>query len=276
LHLPGSRRNSFGEDSDSDGSEGVAPAKVISPLDAAEVQLELVPLVAENPQRCFERYSQRIARRLAGATETAWPKLQAKAAEQVLGGHVGKLELFWIHRPGVQASAETAEGLVCFQFVQGAASNYGRILHLSLVEDSEASSSWKATLPSAILEVRRLLFGMLPIDSLRAVVMAGQDGDGPIYVDSDVEVAYQRCRFRWFQLTQSIKRTKGGLVTRQKVKLQSRFLVLHAMRSPADPRAPRSDIGRLPALLLKSEPAEPFADEPSQLPEAPSSGFTNW
>lgn len=276
LSLPGSRRNSLDEDEDSDASEDQTARKVIALLDSAEVPLELAPLVAEHPQRCFERYVQRLGGRSAGATETTWSRLQAKASEQILGGHVGKLEVFWLHRPGVQASPETAEGLVCFQFVQGAACNYGRILHLSVADGGVDSNAWKALLPSAIFEVRRLMFGMLPIDSIRAVVLAGQDGDGPIYVDSDVEVAYQRCRFRWFQLTQNIKRTKGGLVKREKVKLQSRFLVLHAMRSPADPRAPHSDIGRLPALLLKNESQEVLVEEPGHSPEPVSSGFTNW
>jgi len=241
----------FDEDDESDGCARPVGGQHM-PLEKPEVAFDVSPLVAENPQRCFERYSQRLHDRLAGASETAWDRLQVKASEQILGGHVGKLEFFWIHKQGTEAAPETAEGLVCFQFVQGCAANFGRILHLSVVEHSQDSlHSWKDMLPSAIFQVRCFLFATLPVDSLRAVVLAGQDGSGPIYVDSEVEAAYQRCRFRWFQLTQSLHRTRSGLRLK-KTKMKSRFLVLHTIRGAVDPPAPRSNIGCMPALLLRN------------------------
>ncbi|CAE8585318.1 unnamed protein product [Polarella glacialis] len=223
-------------------------------LDEPKVALQFSPLVAEFPQRCFERYVKRVAERLAAVGETSWEKLQLRSADQPLGGVVGKLEMFWVHRPSTKPTAEEAEGLVCFQFVQGFAANHVRILHLSVTSGEEVPGgdpSWRDVLPSAILEARRLIFGTLPVDSLRAVVLAGEDDAGRIYVDRDVEEAYQQCRFRWFQLTQSLRRSRG-LSRRRKFKPSSRFLVLHAPRMETDPVAPRSNIGTRPALLLRS------------------------
>lgn len=236
-----------------DEDDLVAPAAPIQLLEEPEVKIELTPLIAEDPKKTFERYVKRLPDRLAGATDTAWDKLQARAAEKLTGSHVGKLEFFWIHRLGVEASAEAADGLVCFQFVQGFASNFARILHLSV---AGAGDGWLSILPSALLEVRQLLFSTLPVDSVRAVVLAGEDEQGRIYVDRDVEVAYQRCRFRWFQLTQNLRRTRSALTGKSKMKLNSRFLVLHVARSEKDPSAPRaSAIQALPAALLSSDPA---------------------
>lgn len=230
-----------------------------------EVDIGFTPLVTEDPRKCFERYVQRLQaeERLLGAAECSWERLQARAAEHLQGGHVGKLEFFWILRPGSgsKASPEAADGLVCFQFVQSCAANFARVLHLSVVPGDDGA--WQEVLPSAILEVRRLIFGSLPVDSIRAVVLAGEDEGGRIYVDGDVETSYLRCAFRWFQLTQNIRRTKssyGGL-SRGKKKLGSRFLVLATHRGAADPKAPRSNIGRLDPLLLRDERPSPSGDD---------------
>lgn len=185
------------------------------------------------------------------------------------------MELFWIHRPGALVTADTADGLVCFQFVQGCASNFARVLHLSVTNGE--GCSWQELLPSAIFEVRRLIFGTLPVDSLRAVVLAGEEDTGRIYVDVDVETAYERCRFRWFQLTQSLRRTRSSRVGLQShgKKLASRFLVLHTHRAQADPKAPHSTIGRMPSLLLKDEVPQSGSttDTPSSSQDT-AGGFT--
>jgi len=253
---------------------------------------EMSPLVAENPQKCFERYLQRLHERLASATETSWVRLQAKASEHILGGHVGKLEFFWLHQKGTEATPETADGLVCFQFVQGCAANFGRILHLSVAEDGAAMpeqqqqqqqqqrqpderGKWNDTLPSAILEVRRFIFGTLPVDSLRAVMVAGQDGgSGPIYVDSQVEAAYKSCRFRWFQLTQNLHRTRTRMLAKKKT-MNSRFLVLHVSRGSDDPLPPRSAIECLPALLLKDSEQSVEAGA-AEKDDATRAAFSAW
>lgn len=225
------------------------------PLDM-EVGLELTPLVTPEPRKAFEQYVRRIPERLACAMETSWEKMQGRSAENIPGGHIGKLEMFWITRSGSEASADEALGLVCFQFVQGFASNFARVLHLSVTgSDRGGANDWREMLPHAVLEVRRLLFTTLPVGSIRSVILAGEDAEKRIYVDRDVEVAYQRCSFRWFQLTQSLKHTKATITRRASVKPKSRFLVLNAMRRADDPSAPRnSSISSKPALLLRSEP----------------------
>eukprot|EP00929_Paragymnodinium_shiwhaense_P105622 TRINITY_DN70676_c0_g1_i1.p1 TRINITY_DN70676_c0_g1~~TRINITY_DN70676_c0_g1_i1.p1 ORF type:complete len:892 (+),score=207.49 TRINITY_DN70676_c0_g1_i1:123-2798(+) len=263
------------DDSDEDTSPATSSrAKPASaPLVEAEVPLELLPLLAGDPRKAFEKYVKRLPERQHSTTEYRWDKLQVRAAEQLCGGHVGKLELFWIVRQGCQATAETAEGLVAFQFVQGIASNFARVLHLSVVgegNDKEGSvtfdETWQDVMPSAIFEVRKLLFGTLPISGIRAFMLAGEDDEGQIYIDKDVEVAYQRSSFRWFQLTQTLKRTKSALTGRKSVRPAARFLVLHAPRTASDPAAPRGHhIGSMPALLLRDE-----GGEASLLP--PSSG----
>lgn len=234
------------------------------------MKLEVSPLIAEDPRRCFERYIRRLSERLTCASESSWERLQARAAEQIAGGHVGKLDFFWIHRPnltGDKTSPDTATGLVCFQFVQGFASNFARVLHLSVVapdppnNSAVEAASWRDDLPSAIFEVRRLLFSTLPIDSIRAVVMAAEDESNKIYVDEDIEVAYQQCRFRWFQLTQSLRRTRSSIPGRKRVNKSTRFLVLHSSRLETDPAAPRSNIVSRPALLLRDDGGEPRAAE---------------
>jgi len=76
-----------------------------------------------------------------------------------------------------------------------------------------------------------------------------------IYVDRDVEMSYQQCRFRWFQLTQSVRRSRSAFSTisgSRKLKPSSRFLVLNAMRTEADPAAPRSNIEKRSSLLLQN------------------------
>jgi hypothetical protein len=211
--------------------------------------------MAEDPRKPFERYVRRLPERLAVATDTEWEKLQGRANEKLLGAHVGKLEFFWIHSPGyVAVSEESVYGLVCFQFVQGFASNFARILHLSVVDNTIPGEAWSSALPSALLEVRRLLFQTLPVDNIRAIVLAAEDDTGRIYVDKDVEISFQRCGFRWFQLTQKVHRTRSAVSRRVKVKAASRFLVLTASRDESrDPKPPRESIGRLPAALLRSE-----------------------
>merc|ERR1719436_2365406 len=103
------------------------------------------------------------------------------------------------------------------------------------------ADQWQESLPSAVLEVRRLIFGTLPVDSLRSVVLVGADEADRIYVDGDIENAYESCGFRWFQLTQHVRRRRSSLgLQSSKKKLSSRFLVLHAHRQPTDPPAPRS------------------------------------
>jgi len=235
-------------------------------LERPEVDLEVSPVMAENPQRSFECYVRRLTDRLASTTLTSWDTLQERAQEKILGGHVGKLELFWLHAPGAELSPEAAVGLVCFQFVQGFAGNFARVLHLSVVgEDPQAgpmspnasrSSSGETVwplLPSAIFVVRRFVLGSLPVDSIRCVVLAGADDTGRIYVDGDVEVAYQQSRFRWFQLTQSLRRTRNALGRRGKLKLSSRFIVLHTLRNADDPAAPSTGMSTLPALVLRDD-----------------------
>jgi len=246
-------RQGLVDSSDDEDEEKRSKPAPKPPLEAAEVEVELLPLVAENEkvaQKCFERYVRRLPEGIAGATDTAWDKLQKRANEQCLGGHVGKLDFFWICRPGSDPTPDAADGLVCFQFVQGFATNFARVFHLSVVD--RTGDGLVSLLPSAIFEVRRLIFETLPVDSIRAIVLAGEDDSGRIYVDDDVEVAYQRCRFRWFQLTQNLRRTRSGIRRKKKLKPSTRFLVLNAMRQEHDPKAPGSSIGRRPAMLLKN------------------------
>merc|ERR1712232_1297437 len=83
---------------------------------------------------------------------------------------------------------------------------------------------------------------------------AGADEVGGVYVDRDVEYAYERCRFRWFQMTQCVKRTRQALTRRESVKLKSRFMVMHTMRTAEDPAAPKNhDVATRPAVLMRSE-----------------------
>lgn len=227
-----------------------------APLESPPVSMQFSPVVAEQPQSSFERYVKRLSERMAAVGETNWERLQEKASEQALGGLVGKLEIFWIHRSGGMPTPESADGLVCFQFVQGHASNHARVLHLSVV--ANGPDCWHDVLPSAIFEVRRLIFETMAVDSIRAVILASEDDDGLIYVDRDVEAAYQVCRFRWFQLTQSIRRSRSA-IRKSKVRGSTRFLILHVPRTTADPVAPRSHIGSKPALVLKNNPSDEVA-----------------
>jgi len=283
-----SRSPSKDDDDENDEDElGVqASASASAPLETPDVDFEIVPLVVESGQKCFEKYVNRLHERIAAGAERSWEKILARANEQQLGGHVGKLECFWICRPGVNASPETADGFVCFQFVQGFASNFARILHLSVVGDgapgnstaASRSESWPSLLPSAIFQVRRLLFETLPVDSLRSVVLAGEDDSGGIYVDTDIEVSYVRCNFRWFQLTQTVRRTKKAITRKQKVR-NSRFLVLSTMRRPEDPKAPRnSSIARRPALLLQNDSSAEPESSPASDGGAPAAdlAFSSW
>eukprot|EP00930_Biecheleria_cincta_P068792 TRINITY_DN56622_c0_g1_i1.p1 TRINITY_DN56622_c0_g1~~TRINITY_DN56622_c0_g1_i1.p1 ORF type:complete len:753 (+),score=166.05 TRINITY_DN56622_c0_g1_i1:65-2260(+) len=245
------------EEDSSDDSDGPVARKMPPPLEKPDVELKLSPLVAEQPQHCFERYVKRIPESLAAANEVTWDKIQARAAETPPGSYVGKLEMFWIHSSDSPPSADSADGLVCFQFVQGCVAHYARVLHISVVssEDGVHGNSWQKVLPSAVLEVKRLIFGTLPVDSLRAVVLAAEDeSTGRIYVNRDVELAYQQSRFRWFQLTQSLRRSRSGL-SRRKKKLTSRFLILNTARTEADPPKPRSTMATKDPLLLQSEAA---------------------
>mmetsp|Transcript_22473 Transcript_22473/g.49799 ORF Transcript_22473/g.49799 Transcript_22473/m.49799 type:complete len:756 (-) Transcript_22473:32-2299(-) len=274
------------DDDDDMMSSKATSATALAPLAAAEVKLEISPLTTEFPHKSFERYVQRLPPRLAFASETSWSKLQARASEQTLGGHVGKLEMFWIHRPNLDPAPETADGMVIFQFVQGFAANFVRILHLSVIgspcpeqspgreKGAAPETDWAKLMPSAIFEVRRLLFATLPVASLRAVVLAGEDETGRIYFDRDVEVCYARCRFRWFQLTQSLRRTRSVLNRKEKVKPSSRFLVLHAARGELDPPAPRSSISALPALKLRDEQAAGDTGSPKTLPPKEASAMS--
>lgn len=138
---------------------------------------------------------------------------------------------------------------------------------------------------SAIFEVRRFIFGSLPVDSLRAVVLAGEDEAGRICIDGDIEVAYQRCRFRWFQLTQNVRRMRTGLRRREKVRTSTRFLVMHVSRGSADPPPPRrASVPRLPAVLFNGSAAatlEVLGDGEVHGGSTPQSGadigsFSNW
>jgi len=248
-----------------------------TPIDEPNVSLELIPIVAEDPQKCFKRYVLRIPERLAMSSEVSWETLQARAAEQPLGGLVGKLECFWIRAVGMTASPETAEGLVCFQFVQGFAANFARVLHLSVVgtcaqgesSSTEAGDEWQEVLPSAILEVRRFLFGTLPIDSVRGIVNAIEDENGDMCVDNDVEQAWKKNRFRWFQVHQNLRRIRS--VVRRRKMLSSRHLVFHASRTKQDPRTAQTSIGRLPALMLRSS-----EDAPNDEEDAVDMNFSRW
>jgi hypothetical protein len=234
------------------GSSGPKP-----PLERAEMKLEVVPLVAEAAQKYFERYVQRVPETLQLVSESSWSKLQERASESCLGGQVGKLEFFWICLPRAEPTPEGASGLVCFQFVQGFSSNFARILHLSVVEQSSGKAQlWSSILPSAIFEVRRFIFQTLPVQSIRATVLMCEDESGSLCVDGDVEVAYQRCRFKWFQLTQNLRRSRSGIRRKKKVKPSTRFMVLHTPRlEEIDPKAPRqTSVQPMPALLLRDEP----------------------
>eukprot|EP00401_Gymnodinium_catenatum_P025152 CAMPEP_0117576480 /NCGR_PEP_ID=MMETSP0784-20121206/62824_1 /TAXON_ID=39447 /ORGANISM="" /LENGTH=812 /DNA_ID=CAMNT_0005375743 /DNA_START=68 /DNA_END=2506 /DNA_ORIENTATION=+ len=272
-----SSRTAVQESEDEDGDELNRYTQVsLETLETAEVELEVSPLVAEDPRKCFERYVRRLPERVASVTETVWERLQARAVETPLGGHVGKLEFFWILSPGSKASPESAQGLVCFQFVQGFAANFARILHLSVVDSDECHEAWHGVLPSAILEVRRFLLATLPVNSLRATVIAGEDEEGRIYMDGDVEVAYQRCSFRWFQLTQSMRRTRSTL-TRWKIKKSSRFLVLHTSRRDNDPPAPRGNrIACMPALMLQSQGSIDTGSKGVDCSDAPLDKFSSF
>mmetsp|Transcript_42086 Transcript_42086/g.105891 ORF Transcript_42086/g.105891 Transcript_42086/m.105891 type:complete len:865 (+) Transcript_42086:167-2761(+) len=279
-HSQQQNRNKSEDSDDDDLADSSTSRKMpVVLLEEPDIDFGLSPLVAEDPRKAFEKYVGRLPEQLAGTTESSWERLQTRANEHLLGGHVGKLEFFWLHRPGVEATPEASDGLVCFQFVQSCASNFARILHLSVATATEAEP-WQDMLPSAVLEVRRLIFGTLPVDSLRAVVLAGEDDTGRIYVDGDVEVSYERCRFRWFQLTQSVRRTRRSatLGLQKKKKLESRFLVLHTHRHASDPQAPRSTIGRLPSLLLRDSPAasSPGASPAAEAPEEAQGGFTSF
>lgn len=231
----------------------VGSGQTVRLLQEPGIKFEMSPLVVEHPQKCFEKYVRRLPVRCAEATDTVWEKLQGRAAEQILGGHVGKLEFFWIHQSGAEGTPDNADGLVCFQFVQGFAANFVRILHLSVVG---VDGVWELKLPDVIFQVRQFLLTTLPIDSLRAVVLAGEDDAGKMYFDSDIEVSYQQCRFRWFQLTQSLRRTRNTLTRRAQVRPSSRFLVLHSPRISTDPPAPRCDLSPMPALQLREEEDE--------------------
>ncbi|CAK0799095.1 unnamed protein product [Prorocentrum cordatum] len=104
--------------SDSTSSEEVevqgAVSAAVPPQPPPEkVKLQLSPLVAESPQRCFEKYAQRLGERLSCATICRWDRLQAAANEQLAGGHVGKLECFWIHEPGAQPCPEARIAPTC-------------------------------------------------------------------------------------------------------------------------------------------------------------------
>lgn len=278
-----------GDSEDSDGANKSTPQRAKVPcLVEPDVELEVTPMIEDQPQKSFERYVRRVPDRLAAGTECAWDKLLAASLEHLTGGHVGKIELFWIHKPGMLATPDTADGLVCFQFVQGCASNFARVLHLSVSPCQSIAEEWPKVLPSAVFAVKRLVFGTLPVDSLRAVVYAPEDDSGRIYFDQDVESAYIQCQFRWFQLNQSLRRTgyKYSFGGRSKVHSVRRSLVFASQRSTADPQAPLSTIGRLPALLLRS--AVPDLETPdllAQEDEEASSGsrpaagvpvFTAW
>lgn len=231
------------------------PAEALS-----EMKLELSPLVSEHPQQSFETYVKRIPELLAAAVETNWEKLQGAAAEHPLGSLVGKLELFWIHEPGdlPPKPAESAMGLVCFQFVQGHASHYARVLHLSVTRPE--------ALQSAVSQARHLILETLPVKSLRVTVLAAEDDGQHICIDPHVERAYHQCGFRWFQLTQKLRRKKSSLLRHRK-KRAVRFLVLHSQRGDADPPAPRNEIGTKAQLLLQSQTSEEGRESPSAIRE---------
>eukprot|EP00435_Cladocopium_sp_Y103_P006236 s3267_g2.t1 len=185
-------------------------------------------------------------------------KLQGAAAEHPLGSLVGKLELFWIHEPGdlPPKPAESAVGLVCFQFVQGHAAHYARVLHLSVTRPE--------ALQSAVLQARHLILETLPVKSLRVTVLAAEDDAQHICIDPHVERAYHQCGFRWFQLTQKLRRKKSSLLRHRK-KRAVRFLVLHSQRGDADPPAPRNEIGTKAQLLLQSQTSEGARESPSAI-----------
>ncbi|CAJ1383378.1 unnamed protein product [Effrenium voratum] len=231
---------------------------------ATNIELQLSPLVAEQPQKSFERYMKRVPDNLAAAAETSWDKIQACAAEQPLGSIVGKLELFWIHQPGQVPEADTVDGLVCFQFVQGHATHYARIVHLSVASPQ--------VLQSAVLHVKRLIFATLPVHSLRATVLAAEDDDRRICIDPQVERAYHQCGFRWFQLTQKLRRKKAAFLRYRKCR-SLRFMVLHLPRTDADSPAPRDLVGTKAPLLLRSE-----STQNSPMPEdsADELSFSAW
>ncbi|CAE7411976.1 unnamed protein product [Symbiodinium pilosum] len=255
----GNRKADSDDDEDDDDDDPGALARAVPA--APELEFQLSPLVAEQPQRIIERYMKRISEHLAAAAETDWDKLQRRAAEQPLGSLVGKLEIFWIHQPGKDTSADSADGLVCFQFVQGHAAHYARILHLSVAPQD--GISWQQALPAAIAQVRRFILATLPVQSLRVVVLAAEDDDKRICIDRDVEIAYKHCRFRWFQLTQRLRRAKSAFLRHRKSSRSIRFLVLHSPRMDEDPPAPRNGIGTKPALKL-SPPAsqeDPLKEE---------------
>ncbi|CAE7430767.1 unnamed protein product [Symbiodinium natans] len=249
---PSSATQAEGAEADTDDDDlGDLGRSGLAAPSTSDVELQLSPLIAEQPQRIIERYMKRLPENLAAAAETSWDKLQGRAAEQPLGSLVGKLEVFWIHQPGRAASAESADGLVCFQFVQGHAAHYARILHLSVAPQD--GIGWPQALRAAIAQVRRFIFTTLPVQSLRVVVLAAEDDDKRICIDRDVEIAYKHCHFRWFQLTQRLRRAKSAFLRHRKSARSVRFLVLHSPRMDEDPPAPRDAIGTKPALKLQSQ-----------------------
>lgn len=264
-------------------------AEEAEPFDLVPVLASGAAEMAALFERYVRRLPSEGSARLADATESSWEKLRKIAEEPPLGGSVGKMECFWLHhRPGAEfgaegaapvptpafsppprkeasgrsrsssssssrglllEQAESAEGLVCFQFVQGYAGNFARVLHLSVVApgksatgggpvgsppgsgaenlkggssrrssgaspspeeaSDEAEAAALALLPSAVFEVRRFVLGTLPVDGVRVTVHASEDQRQRIYLDGDVESAFYRCGFRWFQLTQTVRRRYG-------------------------------------------------------------------
>eukprot|EP00439_Symbiodinium_sp_Y106_P068937 s4314_g11.t2 len=63
----------------------------------------------------------------------------------------------------------------------------------------------------------------------------------------NVEAAYKHCRFRWFQLTQRLRRAKSAFLRHRKSARSIRFLVLHSPRTDEDPPAPRDAVGHSPS-----------------------------
>merc|ERR1740121_2407754 len=85
------------EDDDSDDDEGpIRSRPKVVPLEAPEIPVDFAPVLAEDVRQPFERYMQRVPERFSSSTECAWEKLQSRAAEHLLGAHVGKLEFFWM------------------------------------------------------------------------------------------------------------------------------------------------------------------------------------
>ncbi|CAK0799093.1 unnamed protein product [Prorocentrum cordatum] len=101
-------------------------------------------------------------------------------------------------------------------------------------------------------------------------------GEGRLYVDADVEAAYQGCGFRWFQLTQCIRRSRSAFRA-AKIKPSLRFLVFSAHRGPTDPPRPSGGLQPLSALLLRSdEDATARAEAQAAASGESISSFTAW